>query len=133
MLKGTKTRTTMPVFRKKAVPDSEGFYPTPIDPDDVGENEMVSARLGRDIAIVTRAGGQLLAFSNICPHAAADLREGRLARGQIKCHEHGYTFDVRTGRATWPEGEGCRLSRYEVRIGAGRLMLRPAWIRAGGG
>jgi 3-phenylpropionate/trans-cinnamate dioxygenase ferredoxin component len=133
MLKATTTRTTMPLFRRKDGPDSEGFYPTGIAPEDLGESEMVTILIGRDYAIVTRAGGELAAFSNICPHAAADLRKGRLARGQIKCHEHGYTFDVRSGRATWPEGEGCRLMRFEVRVVAGRVRLRPAWQRSGGG
>lgn len=123
----------MPFFRKKAEPDSDGFYPTVVAPQDVRESEMVTVRVGRDYAIITRATGELAAFSNICPHAAADLRKGRLMRGQIKCHEHGYTFDVRTGRATWPEGEGCRLMRFEVRVVDGRISLRPAWTSGGGG
>jgi nitrite reductase/ring-hydroxylating ferredoxin subunit len=42
---------------------------------------MVTVLIGRDYAIVSRAGGDLAAFSNICPHAAADLREGRLRHG----------------------------------------------------
>jgi 3-phenylpropionate/trans-cinnamate dioxygenase ferredoxin component len=133
MLKAATTRTTMPLFRRKDGPDSDGYYPTELDPEQVGENEMVAVRFGSDFAIVTRAGGELVAFSNICPHAAADLRQGRLARGQIKCHEHGYTFDVRSGRATWPEGEGCRLMRFEVRVAAGRVRLRPAWQPRGAG
>ena len=123
----------MPLFRRKDGPDSEGFYPTGIAPEDLGETEMVTVLIGRDFAIVTRAGGELAAFSNICPHAAADLRKGRLARGQIKCHEHSYTFDVRSGRATWPEGEVCRLMRFEIRVVEGRVRLRPAWQRSGEG
>src|SRR5690606_37798126 len=117
----------MPLFRKKNAPGPDGFFPTEIRAQAVAEDEMVVAQVGREKAIITRAGGELAAFSNICPHAAADLRKGRLARGQIKCHEHGYTFDLRSGRATWPEGEGCRLLRFEVRVQDGQIMLRPAW------
>ncbi len=117
----------MPLFRKKNAAGPDGFFPTAIRAEAVGEDEMVIAQAGREMAIITRAGGELVAFSNICPHAAADLRKGRLARGQIKCHEHGYTFDVRSGRATWPEGEGCRLLRFELRLQDGLIRLRPAW------
>lgn len=123
----------MPFFRRNAGPDRDGFYATKIAPEEVGENEMVTAGAGGEVAIISRARGELVAFSNICPHAAADLGKGRLARGQIKCTEHGYTFDMRSGRATWPEGEGCRLSRYEIRVRDGLIMLRRAWKRAGGG
>ncbi|MDT8305479.1 MAG: Rieske 2Fe-2S domain-containing protein, partial [Anaerolineae bacterium] len=63
----------MPFFnRKKAEPDSDGFYATAIAPEAVGENEMVTARAGGEIAIISRSGGELVAFSNVCPHAAAD-------------------------------------------------------------
>lgn len=123
----------MPLFRKKNGADADGFYPTGIAPEDVGEGQMATAQVGGDTAIITRARGELVAFSNVCPHAAADLRKGRLARGQIKCHEHGYTFDVRSGRATWPEGEGCRLLRFDVRMQDGEIRLRPAWKPKDGG
>jgi nitrite reductase/ring-hydroxylating ferredoxin subunit len=122
----------MPLFRRKNMVRPDGFYPTEIGPQDVGEDELVVAQAGEKTAIITRARGELVAFSNICPHAAADLRKGRLARGQIKCHEHGYTFDVRSGRATWPEGEGCRLLRFEVRVEGGEIMLRPTWQQGAG-
>jgi hypothetical protein len=39
---------------------------------------------------------------------------------------------VRSGRATWPEGEGCRLLRFEVRIEGQQIMLRPTWQPGGG-
>jgi nitrite reductase/ring-hydroxylating ferredoxin subunit len=118
----------MPLFsRRESAPDADGFYPTDVAAQHVHENDMVTAWAGREVAIISRTHGELVAFSNICPHAAADLREGRLARGQIKCHEHGYTFDMRTGRATWPEGEGCRLMRFKIRVQEGQIRLRPLW------
>lgn len=122
----------MPLFRKKNVAGSDGFYPTELNPQDVGEDAMVVAQVGGETALVTRTRGELVAFSNVCPHAAADLRKGRLARGQIKCHEHGYTFDVRSGSATWPEGEGCRLLRFDLKVQDGLIRLRPAWKQTGG-
>lgn len=123
----------MPFFRRQTKADEDGFYPTELTPDVVGENEMVTASAGGETAIISRAGGELVAFSNVCPHAAADLRDGRIRHGQVKCLEHGYTFDMRTGRATWPEGEGCHLSRYEIAVRDGLIRLRPGWKPAGGG
>lgn len=122
----------MPFFRKRTKADKDGFYPTDIAPEAVGENEMVTVQAGGEMVIISRAGDELVAFSNICPHAAADLRDGRIRHGQVKCLEHGYTFDMRTGRATWPEGEGCHLSRYEVVVRDGLIRLRPGWKTAGG-
>lgn len=114
----------LPFFSTKAEPDANGFYDTGISPDDVLENKMRVVHIGKKEAIITRSGGELVAFSNICPHAAADLSEGRLARGQIKCPDHGYTFDIHTGRATWPEGEGCRLFRYAVKVEGDEVKVR---------
>ena len=114
----------LPFFSHRPEPDPDGFYATGISPDDVKEGEMTLASLGKKVAIITRVGGDLVAFSNVCPHAAADLSQGRLARGQIKCPDHGYTFDVRSGRATWPVGEGCRLFRYPVEVVGGEIRVR---------
>jgi nitrite reductase (NADH) small subunit/3-phenylpropionate/trans-cinnamate dioxygenase ferredoxin subunit len=64
--------------------------------------------------ILTRWQEQLVAFSNVCPHAGADLVEGHLHRGRVTCPDHDYKFDIRNGRALWPEDEVCRLKRYDV-------------------
>ena len=114
----------LPFLTNKPEADADGFYATGISPDSVLENEMRLARIGKKEVILTRAGGELVAFSNVCPHAAADLSKGRLARGQIKCPDHGYTFDVHTGRATWPEGEGCRLFRYPVKVDEDEIRVK---------
>lgn len=114
----------LPFLSRRPQPDPDGFYPTGIAPGTVAADQMRLARLGNKKVIITRAGGEIVAFGSVCPHAAADLSEGRLARGQIKCPDHGYTFDVRSGRATWPEGEGCRLFRYPVKVEGDEIMIK---------
>lgn len=114
----------LPFISPRPQPDSAGFYPTGITAAAVGENEMHLAPVAGKKVLITRSGGDLVAFSNVCPHAAADLSQGRLARGQIKCPDHGYTFDVRTGRATWPPGEGCHLIRYPLKVEQDEIMVR---------
>jgi nitrite reductase/ring-hydroxylating ferredoxin subunit len=114
----------LPFFSRQPNADAEGFYPTGINPDAIQEDDMRVAGLGDKKVIITRSDGDLVAFSSVCPHAAADLSQGRLTRGQIKCPDHSYTFDVHTGRAIWPEGEGCRLFRYAVKVQGEELLIR---------
>jgi len=111
-------------WKSKPAPDSEGFYDTGIAATSVIAGQMTVVKIGGKIAIVTRVKGRLVAFSNICPHAAADLSKGRLFDGQVKCLDHGYTFDLQTGRATWPEGEGCRLMRFTAKEEGGMVKVR---------
>lgn len=114
----------LPFFSRQPQADAEGFYATGIDPDTVQEDEMRVADVGGKKVIVTRSNGDLVAFSSVCPHAAADLSQGHLARGRVKCPDHSYTFDVLSGRAIWPEGEGCRLSRYAVKVKGEELLIK---------
>lgn len=116
----------MPHSEQESHPDADGFYPTEVAARAVTNSTLHTADVAGKTAVITRVRDKLVAFSNVCPHAAADLSQGRLFDGQIKCPDHGYTFDVRTGRATWPRGEGCRLMRYEAREENGMVQIRPA-------
>lgn len=81
----------------------------------VKPDTISSATVGGHVLILTRWRGKVYAFSAGCPHAGADLREGRLARGQISCADHDYKFDVATGRTLWPPDEMCRLRHFPTR------------------
>lgn len=61
------------------------------------------------------AGRSVSAFTPICPHAMGDLSYGTLYDRQVECPVHGYRFDVRTGRCTFPEGESP-MKVYPVRV-----------------
>ena len=74
--------------------------------------------------ILTRWQNKLIAFSNRCPHASADLAEGVLHRGRISCPDHGYKFDVANGRVLWPEDGGYRLKLYDVIEENGIIKVR---------
>ena len=112
-------------FRSNAQPDEDGFYPSAVAADEVEAGTVHAVHIGDEKVIVTRSDGQLVAFASTCPHAAADLSGGRLTRGQIKCPDHGYTFDVQSGRCVWPPDEGCRLMRYTVKVEEGKVKIRP--------
>lgn len=90
---------------------------------DVALNQTLSVVVNGETIIVTRLDDGLFAFSAVCPHAAGDLSKGFLYRGRIDCPDHGYRFDVRSGRALWPPDEVCRLKRYEVSEVGGRIKI----------
>lgn len=60
---------------------------------------------GEPIVLGRTASGQVFALSDVCPHRAAPLSEGRLISGtsqpcQIECPYHGWSFDVGNGACT---------------------------------
>ena len=114
----------MPLLRRTPPPDADGFYQTGIPAGEITAESLTRVKVSGQVVLLTRSGGSLVAFSSICPHAAADLSKGRFVRGQVKCPDHGYTFDVRTGCPTWPEDEVCRLKRFTAVEEAGLVKIR---------
>lgn len=51
-------------------------------------------------AIVLRRGGQIHAFSDVCPHMGGDLAEARYCAkdGTLQCRWHGYFFGAEDGK-----------------------------------
>lgn len=72
---------------------------------------------------VFRQGGRLFAVGDRCPHMGASLSEGQLGRGFIRCHWHGWQFDLESGACQ--QKKWARLPRYEVRSDGEDLLLRP--------
>ena len=114
----------MPFFKQKGEIDGDGYRNTDVSAREVTPGRLTQIKMGKQVVLLTRHQGHLFAFSNICPHAAADLSQGRYSRGLIKCPDHSYTFDIRTGRAVWPEDEVCRLSRFAVKETAGSIWIK---------
>lgn len=114
----------MPFFQRKEEIDADGYRKVDVSAGGIIADQLTRVKVNGQVVLITRLKGQLFAFSNVCPHAAADLSQGRYLRGQIKCPDHSYTFDIRTGRAVWPEGEGCRLSRYAVKETEGKIWIK---------
>ena len=72
------------------------FHPVMADRD-LAEGQTVTMRVeGRPIAI-SRSGGRLFAFDDLCPHSGARLGLGRMAKGVVSCPLHGARFDLATG------------------------------------
>lgn len=67
--------------------------------------------------------GTVFAMAATCPHHAAWLSQGHVARGHIFCPRHMGEFDIPTGRRIG--GPACPdLGIYQVRIRDGRVEIQ---------
>jgi nitrite reductase/ring-hydroxylating ferredoxin subunit len=103
--------------------DADGFLET-VAAETVRPERITAVTVAGVPLILTRVDGRIHAVSAHCPHAAGDLRRGHLRRGQLSCPEHGFRFDVGSGRAVWPPDEVCRLKRYVVKEEDGMVKVR---------
>jgi nitrite reductase/ring-hydroxylating ferredoxin subunit len=68
---------------------------------------------GEDIALF-RVNGEVLAVRNNCPHQHFSLlHQGALNEYALTCPMHGWTFDLRTGKAILGSGN---LTCYRVKV-----------------
>ena len=90
---------------------------------DIRPNTITPVAINNTPIILTRINDAIHAFLARCPHASGDLTQGDLHRGRIDCPNHGYKFDVESGRPLWPPDEACRLKKYPVREEAGSVYI----------
>jgi nitrite reductase/ring-hydroxylating ferredoxin subunit len=69
---------------------------------------------GLPIALANVAGA-IYAFGDSCRHEGGPLSAGVLIEHTVTCPWHGWTYDVRTGKAIVPP-VGIRVPTYEVRV-----------------
>lgn len=115
----------MPNRKNKVEPDEQGYYPA-VAAADVLAGQITVATISGEVVIITQLNGEYHAFSAVCPHGAGDLTKGDLYRGRIDCPDHGYRFDIKSGRPLWPEDEFCRLRRFPLKLVDGQLYLKLA-------
>lgn len=113
----------MGLFNKKIEADTDGFFPTTAV-SDVKDGEITAVTINGTKIILLRWQEQIHALSSKCPHAAADMSGGEVYRGKIECPDHGYVFDVKTGRTLWPEDEMVCLKRYSVKVKNDTVLVK---------
>src|SRR5687768_14649593 len=67
--------------------------------DDLAMNASLAGRVGNEPILLSRFEDGLFAVSASCTHYHADLAEGLLSRGTVRCPWHHACFDLRSGRA----------------------------------
>lgn len=73
--------------------------------------------------------GTIYAFGDACRHEGGPLSSGVLIDDTVTCPWHGWTYNVRTGKALVPP-VGIRVPVYEVQIRAGDVYIVVDWSEA---
>ena len=76
---------------------------------------------GRALAVV-RVNGIAYAIDNACPHHQGELGRGDLQGHHLYCPLHAWCFDVRDGKAFFPQG--AKVECFEVKEEGGRILAR---------
>lgn len=105
--------------------EPSGEYVAVLDATQLREGEPKRVDLGGVPVLLSRdARGEIHAIAATCTHRGAPLDEGEFSEGCVVCPWHGTRFaladgSVSEGPATFP------LARFESRVAAGRIELRP--------
>jgi 3-phenylpropionate/trans-cinnamate dioxygenase ferredoxin subunit len=81
---------------------------------------------GEAVALVRDDAGHIHAVRSSCPHLRSPMTRATVADGSIECSRHFYTYDLVTGRNTFPGDEvDLALPIHDVEIRDGQV-----WVRA---
>ena len=80
---------------------------------------------GRPV-VLTRVDNDYFVFSRYCPHESADLMNGPIVAGKVRCDNHGYCFDLDTGECVLPRG-GDPLTVLPVEERGDEVCIRIEW------
>jgi 3-phenylpropionate/trans-cinnamate dioxygenase ferredoxin component len=82
--------------------------------DEITPQSPKRIQFGACECVLFRVGEQIFALENLCPHQLYALfHQSILEHYTITCPMHGWSFDVRTGKAIMGSG---RLKTFEVRV-----------------
>lgn len=81
----------------------EGNWRAAVRTDDLAVGAIVHATLGEAPVLVARlSDGEAVAFATRCPHQDTPLTEASIWDDQIRCRQHQYLYDPRTGENVLP-------------------------------
>jgi nitrite reductase/ring-hydroxylating ferredoxin subunit len=90
-----------------------------------GERKRVEVR--GELITLFNLDGELFAIYDRCPHKKnAPLLRGVLNGVGVKCPNHGYRFDLKTGKCD--QGEEWNTRVYQVKIEKGKILVGPATL-----
>jgi nitrite reductase (NADH) small subunit len=91
--------------------------------DELEDGERLRVLAGSTDLAVFRAGGEVFAVDNRCPHRGGPLSEGPLQGASVTCPLHFWRFDLRTGLC--PDRPGASVRTYQVKVEEdGRILVR---------
>jgi len=90
--------------------------------EDLAESGRLRVEVEGERISLFHAEGEYFAIRDTCPHKkTAPLIRGTLDGAAIKCPNHGFRFDLRTGACNVSEELATRV--YPVRVSGGRILI----------
>ncbi len=112
------------VDHSEHAPPSRGFIAVLPEPDLFQDTPHQVHYEGAAVVLILH-DRHVAAVGGLCSHLAAPMSQGWLYRGELVCPWHGSRFDLPTGCAVTGPAT-APLTRYETRIAAGQIEIRPA-------
>jgi nitrite reductase/ring-hydroxylating ferredoxin subunit/predicted secreted protein len=96
------------------------------------EPELRLVQIGdQEVILVRLADGGVAAFASHCPHQATDLLDASFFDGLLRCPQHLYLYDPRTGENVIPARDARPENLWKLRPGylpTYRVEERDGWI-----
>ncbi|NOY23264.1 MAG: Rieske (2Fe-2S) protein [Acidobacteria bacterium] len=74
---------------------------------------------GKQVAVYFD-GKEIFAFSPFCPHARANLTKGTFQGHEVRCHWHGWRFNIKDGEGL---NNDANLKTYPVTVQDGEIFV----------
>ena len=92
---------------------------------DIGSGERKRVELNGERISIFNIDGELFAISDQCPHKkTAPLIHGTLNGVGVKCPNHGYRFDLKTGQCD--RGERFNTRVFTIKTVQDNILIGPA-------
>jgi len=92
-----------------------------IETKEIKEKNPVLVKKGLKKYIVYLVNGNYTVFDAHCPHARANLYNGKFNDNMVQCHWHGYKFNIESGKGL---NNSFELKLYDVKIESGKIFVR---------
>jgi nitrite reductase/ring-hydroxylating ferredoxin subunit len=89
--------------------------------DDIPEGGGIAVDVGERRIALFRAGGEVFALDETCPHRGGPLHEGGIVESVLSCPWHGWQFDLRTGCS--PVNPLSRVRVYAVSVEGAEVWI----------
>ncbi|MBT3922500.1 MAG: Rieske 2Fe-2S domain-containing protein [Nitrospina sp.] len=92
--------------------------------EEIPPGERKRVEVNNELITLFNLDGELFAIYDKCPHKkTAPLVRGTINGVGIKCPNHGYRFDLKTGKCD--RGEEWDTRVYQVKIDNGKILVGP--------
>ncbi len=77
---------------------------------------------GLGVILIRKAGSEIYAVSNKCPHLGCPLQSGKIDGYILTCPCHEWRFDIRTG--AFLDSPEIVLKTFDLKISDGRIWVK---------